>query len=120
MQPVQSVSRGKTALIGFAEIVSKNTQLGGQPAIYLWLLAFPIHFPSSPCLSPLVRCWDFIPEGAEHPYLGSCLQAAGHPESRAQRGLGHSHSHHPRRRGSGRAGLGAPDSHLCPHPFLAM
>ena len=41
VQPVWSVSWGETALIGFAGIISKNTQLGGQPAIYLWLLAFP-------------------------------------------------------------------------------
>lgn len=41
VQPVRSVSWGETALIGFAGIISKNTQLGGQPAIYLWLLAFP-------------------------------------------------------------------------------
>lgn len=46
-----SVSWGETALIGFAGIISKNTQLGGQPAIYLWLLAFPSHFPRVPvCL----------------------------------------------------------------------
>lgn len=116
-QPVQSVSWGETALIGFAGIISKNTQLGGQPAIYLWLLAFPSHFSSSPCLSPLVQCRDFIPGRTEHPHLGSCPRATGHPESRAQRGPGHFRRCHFGRRTSGQAGLGDPGPHLCPPPF---
>ena len=119
VQPVWSVSWGETALIGFAGIISKNTQLGGQPAIYLWLLAFPTTSLRVPVCLLWFSAGTLFQGGAEHPHLWSCPQATDHQESRAQRGPGHFRSRHSGRRTSGQAGLGAPGPHLCPPPFPA-